>query len=69
MLERVTPEQNLEYDLELWRRGEKRGSQREAEGSALPGVEMRNSTLHSRSVGGVWVGERGSAGGSAGERG
>ena len=41
MLERVTPEQNLEYDLELRRRGEE---EREAERSALPGVELRNST-------------------------
>lgn len=28
LLERVTPERNLEYDLELWRRGEE---EREAE--------------------------------------
>ena len=59
MLERVPPEQNFVYDLELWRKG-KEGREQE--------WEMRNSIWHFRNVSGVRVGCRWNAGGWASER-
>ena len=53
LLERVTPEQNLEYALKYGGEGKK------AEGWALPGVELRNSNTFQESQSSEGMGRSG----------
>ena len=66
MLERVKPEQNFEYDLELWRRGQQERGRRVC---PYQSVEGRNSMLNFRNVSGGAVVDRGSDEGWADETG